>query len=113
MVGSSDNSDVQHYPVLTALRTNSLSLECRSSHEVISLCLARFHFTVSLMHDRLRAGHKGCVCVTSPRTCAGRLVFVLPPLCRIWGALVGNSWSCACSVLVLQELMARLHETNC
>lgn len=51
MVGTSNNTDVLHYPVLTALRTNSLSLECPSLHEeMISLCLARFHFTVTLIH---------------------------------------------------------------
>lgn len=51
MEGTSNNTDVLHHPVLTALRTNSLSLECPSLHEeVISLCLARFHFTVSLIH---------------------------------------------------------------
>lgn len=67
MVGTSNNTDVLHYPVLTALRTNSLSLECPSLHgEVISLCLARFHFTFSLIHgfDLLRAWDKVCVCVT-------------------------------------------------
>lgn len=56
-----------HYPVLTALRTNSLSLECPFlPEEVISLCLARLHFTVSLIHglDLLRAWDK--VCDTPP-----------------------------------------------
>lgn len=45
MVGTSNNSDVLHYPVLTALRTNSLSLECPSLHEEgISLsCQVSFH----------------------------------------------------------------------
>lgn len=48
--GTSNNTDVLHYPVLTALRINSLSLECPSLHEeVISLCLARLHFTVLSM----------------------------------------------------------------
>lgn len=27
-------------------------------------------------------------------------MFILPPLCRIWGVLVGNSCSCTCSVLI-------------
>lgn len=67
MVGTSNNTDVLHYLVHAALRTNSLSLECPSLHEeVISLCCARFHFTVSLIHgpDLLRAWDKVCVCVT-------------------------------------------------
>lgn len=64
MVGTSNNSDVLRYPVLTALWTNSLSLKCPSLHEeVISLCLAGFNFTVSLIHGLvlLRAWDKVCV----------------------------------------------------
>lgn len=48
MLGTSNNIDVLHYLVHTALRTNSLSLECPSlQEEVISPCLARFHFSQS------------------------------------------------------------------
>lgn len=63
MVGTSNHSDVLPCPVLTALRTNSLFLECPSLHEVIPLCLAGFHFTASLIHglDLLRAWDKVCV----------------------------------------------------
>lgn len=64
VVGTGNNTDGLHYPVLTALRTNSLSLECPSMlEEVISLCPDRFHFTVSLIHglDLLRAWDKVCV----------------------------------------------------
>lgn len=64
MVGTSNNTDVLCYPMLTALWTNSLSLKCPFLHEeMISLCLAGFHFTVSLNHGLvlLRAWDKVCV----------------------------------------------------
>lgn len=37
-------------------------------------------------------------------------MFILSPPCRIWGVLVGNSWSCICSVLV--PARAQGHETQ-
>lgn len=109
MVGSSSTTDVLHYPVLAALRTNSLSLECPSLHkDVISLCLARLYSTVSLIHglDLLRAWDK--VCDTPP---LGQVQGDLCSSCHHF-ADFGEPWWATAGAVPAVCSGAWLHETQ-
>lgn len=66
MLGTSNNTDVLHYLVHTALRTNSLSLECPSlQEEVISpSCQVSFQSVQSMDLTCSKLGIR-CTCDTS------------------------------------------------